>query len=259
MIDADTIEYAQARLQARFGARPGPAAWRRIETVRELQALFESARATAFRPLVAGLTPDQPVHELETGLRAHWRALAREVAGWLPGTWQRAADWFALIPDLPIIEHLLRGGSALEWMRSDPVFGPLADADPGARRRTLAEGPLAALEVDFASDTTPTALAEAWIAELRARLPESAGDEAAHLAALGRILSAHRQAIVTAQPGEAAGLRAALAVRLEGLFRRAALTPAAGFCFLALAALDFLRLRGEIARRAALPRWSEAA
>lgn len=258
MIDSDAIEYAQARLQARFGARPDAAAWRRIETIRELPALFEMARTTAFRPLVAGLAPDQPAHTLEGGLRAHWRDLAREVTGWLPGPWQRAAEWFARIPDLPVIEHLLRGGAAPAWMRDDPVFGALADADPHARRHMVAEGALAGLEVDFSADPGPTALAEAWVAVLRARLPDAAGDEALHLDALGRLLSQHRHAIVAAQPGEAEGLRRSLAARLELLFRRAALTPAAGFCYLALAALDFLRLRGEIVRRAALPRMGEA-
>jgi hypothetical protein len=259
MIDTDAIEYAQARLQARFGARPGAEVWRRIEAIRELPALFEAARATAFRPLVAGLVPDQPVHELEAGLRAHWREVAREVTGWLPGAWQRAAQWFAVIPDLPVIEHLLRGGAAQDWMRGDAVFGALADADPRARRRVIAESALGALDVDFAADPEPTALAEAWIAALRERLPETAGDEALPLRALGRVLSEHRRALVSAHPGEAIGLRQTLAGRLEGIFRRAALTPVAGFCYLALAALDFLRLRGEIARRAALPRWDEAA
>lgn len=259
MIDTDAIEYAQARLQARFGARPSAAAWRRIETIRELPALFDAARATTFRPLVAGLAPDQPVHELEARLRAHWRELARDVTGWLPGAWQRGAAWFAIVPDLPVIEHLLRGGPAYEWMRRDPVFGALAEAEPPARRGALAETPLAGLDVDFAADTRPTALAESWIAVLRARLPDTAGDEAQHLGALGRILSKHRHAIVTAHPGEAVGLRQTLAARLEGLFRRAALTPAAGFCYLALAALDFLRLRGEITRRASLPQWDESA
>lgn len=257
MIDTDAIEYAQARLQARFGARPGRAAWRRIETIRELPALFEAARATAFRPLVAGLAPDQPVHELEAGLRAHWRELAREATGWLPGAWQRAAAWFAIIPDLPVIEHLLRGGTAEGWMLGDAVFGDLADAEPASRRRVLAQGPLADLDTG-ATNPDPAALAEAWVAALRERLPDGSGDEALHLNALGRVLNAHRHAIVTAQPGEAVGLRQALTERLEGLFRRAALTPAAGFCYLALAALDFLRLRGEVARRAALP-WGEIA
>jgi hypothetical protein len=259
VIDSDAMEYAQARLQARFGARPSATAWRRIESIRELPALFEAARATAFRPLVAGLAPDQPVHELETGLRAHWRDVAREVTGWMPGAWQGAAAWFAVIPDLPVIEHLLRGGVAHEWMRGDPVFGALADTEPPARRRVLASSPLAGLDVDFSANPEPTALAEAWIAVLRERLPDAAGDEALHLEALGRVLSAHRHAIVTAQPGEAVSLRQVLAARLEGLFRRAALTPAAGFCYLALAALDFLRLRGEIARRASLSRLGEAA
>ncbi len=259
MIDADAIEYTQARLQARFGARPGATAWRRIETIRELPALFEAARATAFRPLVAGLAPDQPVHELEAGLRAHWRELVLEVAGWLPGEWQRAAAWFARIPDLPVIEHLLRGGAAPPWMRADPVFGELADTDPLARRGVLAQSTLAGLDVDFAADPGPTALAEAWIVALRAMLPDDTGDEALHLDALGRVLTEHRRAIVTALPGEAVSLRRSLAARLEALFRRAALTPAAGFCYLALAALDFLRLRGEIARRSALPRLGRAA
>jgi hypothetical protein len=259
MIDSDAIEYAQARLQARFGARPGAVAWGRIETIRELPALFEMARTTAFRPLVAGLAPDQPVHEMEAGLRAHWRELAAEVSGWLPGPWQHAAGWFACLPDLPVIEHLLRGGAAHPWMHGDPVFGALAEADPQARRHVVAQGPLGGLAVDFAGDPGPTAVAEAWVATLRERLPDTAGDEALHLEALGRVLSRHRHAIVSAQPGEAEGLRRLLAARLEILFRRAALTPAAGLCYLALAALDFLRLRGEIVRRAALPRLGKAA
>jgi hypothetical protein len=67
------------------------------------------------------------------------------------------------------------------------------------------------------------------------------------------MLTEHRQAIMTAHPGEAVGLRQSLTARLERLFRRAAFTPSAALCFLALAALDFLRLRGEILRRAVLP------
>jgi len=256
VIDADAIEYAQARLQARFGARPDAVVWRRIEAIREMSALFEAARSTAFRPLVAGLAPDDDVHALEAGLRAHWRELASEVTGWLPGAWQRAAEWFARIPDLPVIDHLLRGGAAHGWMRADPVFGALAEVEPAARRRALAEGPLAELERSLpAADLAPTAIAEAWIAALHERLPDATGDEATHLDRLGRVLREHRHAIVTAHPGEAVVMRQALAARLETLFRRAAMTPAAGFAFLALAALDFLRLRGEIARRAALPRF----
>jgi hypothetical protein len=252
MIDVDAMEYAQARLQARFGARPSAAAWRRIETVRELPALFEFARSTAFRPLVAGLSADQDVHALEAGLRRHRRELAAEVTSWLPGRWQRVAAWFAYVPDLPVIDYLLRGGVAHPWMNGDPVLGALADAEPAARRQLLSKGPLAELERGLAGEIAPAALAEVWIGVVRDRLP--ANEEEVHLYALGRMLGEHRQAIVTAHPGEAIGLRQSLTIRLEMLFRRATLTPAAGFSFLALAALDFVRLRGEIARRAALPR-----
>jgi hypothetical protein len=251
MIDVDAIEYSQVRLQARFGGRPSAAEWRRIETARELPTLFEFARSTAFRPLVAGLAPDQNVHKLEAGLRGHWRELALEVAGWLPGRWQGAAAWFAYAPDLPIVDYLLRGGAARSWMNGDQVFGALAAAEPAVRRHALREGPLAELERALGGKIAPETLAQAWIDVLRERLPEN--DEEAHLTTLGRILNEHRQAIIMAHPGEAMELRQSLTTRLEMLFRRAALTPAAGFCFLALAALDFLRLRGEIARRAALP------
>lgn len=250
MIDVDAIEYGQVRLQSRFGGRPSAAEWRRIETARELPALFEFARSTAFRPLVAGLSPDQNVHTLEAGLRGHWRELAVEVGSWLPGRWQRAASWFAYVPDLPVVDHLLRGGTAQSWMNGDQVFDGLAAAEPAARQDALRKSPLSELGRGLAGESA-SALAQAWIDVLRERLPEY--EEDVHLTALGRILGEHRQAIMTAHPGEAIELRQSLATRLEMLFRRAALTPAAGFCFLALAALDFLRLRGEIARLAALP------
>ena len=59
--------------------------------------------------------------------------------------------------------------------------------------------------------------------------------------------------------GDGSALRRALHARLSRLFRRATLDPAAAFIFLAISALDFERLRGEILRRVAFPRLPLAA
>jgi len=44
------LDYACARIAARFGARPDAATWRRIETVRDLAAMLDAARLTVLRP-----------------------------------------------------------------------------------------------------------------------------------------------------------------------------------------------------------------
>ena len=46
MIEAGSLEYAHARLGARFGARPDELAWRRIEMIRDLGGMLDAARAT---------------------------------------------------------------------------------------------------------------------------------------------------------------------------------------------------------------------
>ena len=46
-----SLEYAQARLSARYGERPDEIAWRRIEHLRELPALLDAARISAFGDL----------------------------------------------------------------------------------------------------------------------------------------------------------------------------------------------------------------
>ena len=52
-----SLEYAQARLSARYGERPDEIAWRRIEHLRELPALLDAARISAFGIWLAGIDP----------------------------------------------------------------------------------------------------------------------------------------------------------------------------------------------------------
>src|SRR5271166_6513138 len=116
------LAYAWARLSARMGERPDEVAWRRIEPIRELPALLDAAPGPAFRRWLRGITSDAGPHAIEAVLLAHWRALGREVASWMPAAWQPALEWAVLVTDLPVLQHLARGGEALPWMREDPVY-----------------------------------------------------------------------------------------------------------------------------------------
>jgi len=52
-----SLEYAQARLSARYGQRPDEIAWRRIEHLRELPALLDVARISALGSCWAASIP----------------------------------------------------------------------------------------------------------------------------------------------------------------------------------------------------------
>jgi hypothetical protein len=74
------------------------------------------------------------------------------------------------------------------------------------------------------------------------------------LADVVRLLTEHAAAFRDPLQVEGWSLRRALHAQLSQLFRRAMLTPAAAFIFLALSALDCERLRGELLRRVVFPR-----
>ena len=230
-----SLEYAHARMSARHGARPDDLAWRRIEPLRELGPMLETARATALRRWLAGIGPSTPSHAIEALLRRRWRETVAEVASWMPEAWQPSIAWCARLPLLPAIAHLARGGAPLPWMRDEPAL-----------RGVLArEG----------DDTTidPDDVAGAWYDEWRERVPRDGGRDPALLDAVARAIAAHVAAMREPALADGTAPLRALQARLAHLFRRATLDPASAFAFLGLAALDLMRLRGEIVRRAAFP------
>ena len=252
MIDCGSLEYAHARLHSRHGQRLDEAAWRRIEVIREFAPLLEGARAGALRPWLAGITANSSVHQIETALRGHWRALIDERSAWMPPSWQGALRWCAVLPDLALLQHLARGGEPTAWMHDDPTWRELCAAQPPARVAVLGAGPYAALAAAWA---TPQWLGRAWHDEWQRRLPPRSGDAGSVLQQLVQALLSHRQVFVDAAPSQGWQLRGALRARLALLFRRAALQPAAAFVDLALCALDLERLRAELLRRLLFPRW----
>ena len=252
MIACGSLEFAQARVHARQGQRADDATWQRLETTRDYAALLEVARQSVLRPWLSGITSPGQVRQIEAALRGHWRAAVAEAAAWMPAAWQPALSWCAVLPDLPLLQHLARGGDAAPWMADDAVWRLLAAAPAAEQAALLAAGPCAALAAAWAR---PDELPQAWLAEWRRRLPGGPGsaDTDDSLRQLGGLLRAHAEAFVAAPPGPGALLRRALQGRLVQLLHRVALQPAVAFIHLALCALDFERLRGELLVRALFP------
>lgn len=249
MKGAGSIEYAHARLWARNGARPDDSAWHRLEVVRDFSALLDAARALpAIRDWIVGIAPDGDAHAVEAKLRVHWRTLVAEVAGWMPDEWRPAVKWCSTLVDVPVVQYLARGGPRLAWIAGDPVYRDLKYDGPGSAPDL---GTLAPLALAW---RRPDAMAGAWRAEWSRRVPRAAfADEASHRD-LERAFETHFRRFDDATVRDGWPLRRALQLRLLVLFRKTLLEPAAAFIFLALCALDFERLRGELLRRAAFPR-----
>jgi len=250
VIDAGSLEYAHARLGARFGERPDELAWRRIETIRDVGAMLDAARATPLGPWMDEIGPDSDAHAIELALRAHLRRRVTAIAGWMPSAWRASIEWCALLTDLPILQHLARGGVPPRWLRDDPLAAELREdgAAQGGRVRGTA-GPASLLA---AGKLDPDRIASLWYAEWIRRLPVRI-TASPWLADLARLLAAHAVAFRDPLQVDGWALRRALHARLSQLFRRATLEPAAAFIFLALSALDCERLRGELLRRVVFP------
>ena len=249
---AGDLEYACARIGARFGERPSEAAWRAIAVVRGLAAFLDASRTAAFRRWIRGIAIDATPHEIEAALRGNWRALVDEVLGWMPERWHAAIAWAGALVDLPVAQYLARGSDPLHWMADDRVFRELDDHPDGPRHGSA----LARLAPAWPN---PERLLSAWIAEWSRRIPQRADASGAPLAECGRLLAEQRATLMVSSVADGMLVRRTLVVRLSALYRRATLDPAAAFVFLALSALDLERLRGELMRRAIFPRWGQVA
>lgn len=250
MILCGSLPLASARLAARHGRRLDAAAWHRIEVLRDFGAALEEARHSALRPWLLGLTPESTPAEVEAALRAQARASVAEVAAWVGEDWQAAVQWCAVLPDLAPLQHLLRGGPPPAWMAADARWQPLLEALPATPGAPLpAVPPWRAL-----AGARPETLGAAWCEAWQALWPRPwAGTHDDTLQRLAALLRQHAGAFAVAGPGSGPARRAALRERLVAVLRQAALAPAGVFAQLALTALDFERLRGELLRRVWFP------
>lgn len=250
MIAAGSLEYALARMQARLGRRPPEGAWRSIEQSRDIAPILELCRGTSLQDVAAELPASSDLHAVDRAVRDGWRRAVGDALAWMPADFTVALAWLRIVPLLPALAHLARGGEVIPWMRADADLADVCAAAIAERASTLAQGNLAALS---ASWNAPENLAQAWYAEWERRLPPAAlGDTA--LAGLVRDVGRHLARFRAAVAHEAPQLRRDLEARFVACFRRHPLEPAAAFAWLGLIALDLERLRGELERRLAFPR-----
>jgi len=241
-----SFAFAQARLQARFGARPVVADWQQIEATRDLGAVLQILRGGPLARWTSRLATRPGLHEMERRLREEWLRAVDEVATWQPEHWREATRWMRWITYLPSLQKLARGGRAPAWMRADPVLGPIVAREPLERGPALEGTPLAPLAAGF---ETPPDVAAAWARHWQTLWPRGRVARTA----LRRLLATIREYRVrlAEAPPEATSRDAmqSLERRLEIMFRRHPLSEVATAAFICLMMLDLQRLRGMLAVR----------
>ena len=243
------MDYAQSRLQARFGERPDELLWQELEAAPEPAAALKLARSSGLRRWVAGIAPHADSHEIEIALRARWRECVTEISSWVPENWQPALLWTRGLVDLPALYYLARGGTPLHWMFSDPVLHVYARTDSATREAMLLEDcreymaslPEAPGRAVLPASPCPSQICKAWLDEWRRRWPGRS--DTASLENLARLLDA-----ATETPARLG--RPELVRKLRSLFRRSVLRPVVVFIYIAFAALDIERLRAGLLKHA---------
>lgn len=127
-----SLEFAHARISARYGARADASVWRRIEPIRALPALVDATRKSPLARWMNDLSANSDSHDIERMLRVQWRREVGEVAAWMPDAWQPSVLWWSTWIDLPVLEYLARGEPLLPWMMRDAVYRGLKPTSAGA-------------------------------------------------------------------------------------------------------------------------------
>ena len=239
--------YSQARLQARYGARPRVADWSQIAATADLGALLQVLRASPLAGWTGLLGARPGVHDIERRAREEWLRRVDEIASWQPEAWRKAILWLRWIAYLPALQKLARGGRAQAWMRDDAVLGPIVAREPRDRATALRRTALAPLARGF---QPPHEMAATWTRHWRQLWP-SRGLGRAPIEALIRMTS-HERRLLAQLPDSARSTDTLrdLERRFQLAFRRHPLSPAAAVAYLGLLALDLRRVRGALATRA---------
>ncbi|TRZ94042.1 MAG: hypothetical protein D4R84_09525 [Rhodocyclaceae bacterium] len=217
------MEYAQARLQARYGAHPVEAEWQQLGVHRDFVTYLAAARAMPFADWLAGIEDSAGPHEIERALRRLWRDDVAEVARWMPAEWSPATRWVETLIDLPALAHRERGGTLPKGVELADGLEPFAGGKPG-----LAQ----------------------WQAHWIRLWPENHERDRRELIKLGDSLRRYLANFAECDAAAAWETRRALRLRMTYAFRRSALQPVAAFFFLLLLALDIERLRADLMLRA---------
>lgn len=237
--------YAQARLQARHGARADVQLWRRLAAIGDFTSYLQVARRSTLRPWVLGMQVTESSHSIELHLRQQFRRYVDEVAQWLPPHWRDTVRWVKRLPDLPALQYLMNGEVATAWMLEDPELRVFASETIALR-----------LEAIRNSDRNPlltawqqgAALPEAWLEQWQHLWPVQRRTGCG-LIYLAHLLRQHLQVLQSAPAVLTDHQRSQVEHRLALAFRHYSFEPAAACAHLGLIALDLAKLRGELAYR----------
>ena len=241
-----TFAYVQTRLQARHGNRPDERTWQRLETFKELAGYLQNARRTVLRPWVLGFHEHDDYHTLEISLIRQYRFYINEIAFWQPQQWQKAVHWLKQLPDLPALQHLLTGNTALTWMLDDPRLKLFSTTNPEQRIEYMKQSDYAPLIQAWQSGTT---LTDAWVQHWQSLWHEKKSPHIQPLLQLITLLYQHLDNFRHSPLTRTWQTREILNRQLTSMFRKYNYQPVAAFIHLALVALDIERLRGDIMQR----------
>ncbi|MCJ7452145.1 MAG: hypothetical protein MUO39_06680 [Steroidobacteraceae bacterium] len=239
--------YSQARLQARYGARPSSADWSLVAATADLGALLQVLRGSSLGRWTARLGDRPHVHEIEQRLREQWLHDVDEVARWQPDPWRDGVRWLRWIVYLPALQKIARGGRPPIWMRVDPVLAPIVAREPRDRSSALQGTALAPLAVGF---DEPADTAGAWTRRWRQLWPSRQAARRPLELLLGEATRTRTRLAELPATTRANETLKLLERRMELAFRRNPLSPAAAAAYLGLLALDMSRIRGALATRA---------
>lgn len=247
--------YLQARLQARHGERPSPDDWRLVEASADLSHFLDAVSRTSLKRWIGDLNHEMEPEAIERQLRATWREVVSQTAGWCPESWRKAVEWLRWLPDLPAIENLVSGGKLAPWMRHDPVMRDIAFDELPRRSEALAESEFEPLtHTDRIDHNGRVRTVQLWIEEWQRRCPEAPDPV---LTDLLETVLAHVESMRGSDAEDGRALRNLLATHIARLFRRGAGTASAVFAHLLLDGLELERLRAGIISRRLMPERSE--
>lgn len=249
-----TFAYVQTRLQTRHGDRPDERTWQQLETFKELAGFLQNARRTVLRSWVLGMHDHDEYHTLETSLINQYRLYINEVANWQPQPWKQAVYWIKQLPDLPALQYLLTGNTALTWMLDDPRLKLFSATNPEQRIDYMKQSGYAPLIQAWQSGMT---LPDAWVQHWQSLWPEKNIKYTPSLLQLVALLYQHLDSFRQSPFTHAWQTRETLIRQLTSLFRKSNFQPVATFIHLALVALDLERLRGDIMQRSLFASYRE--
>ncbi|HBE93109.1 MAG TPA: hypothetical protein DDW55_11525 [Gammaproteobacteria bacterium] len=252
---AAQFAYAQARLQARHGQRPGEQVWRQLEGVGDLANYLHVVRRSPWRHWVLGMNGSRDSHDTEQLLRSRFRSYVDEVAGWLPPDWKEPIKWVKRLPDLPALQYLLAGNTAPDWLLKDPMLSNFAIEHRELRLDAFRQSDCAQLAAAWQKGSSlPVAWLEHWQQLLPANALKDAGTR--------HMIKLYRNQLTPSADLTAADTyhqRYRLETQFKALFRRYSFQATAAFAHLGLVALDLEKLRSGLVRRAIFPDIMKAA